>query len=98
MPETIFNLISILQSLTNKEIFKNTIYSNQNTFLISNKKSQYISYNSTNNNNFLIPLANTNFEQVVHLYNFVLNPLDFYTDFKMVLLIKTNTTQAYQAA
>ena len=95
---TIFTFFQILNSLIIKNVLKDDLFSTYDTFLISNKKAQYVTYNTTNNNNFVIPINNVNFEQITQNYNFILNPIDFFTDFKLLLSIKTQTTSTYHTA
>ena len=97
-PNNIVAFFQTLNQLITKNVIKDVLFSTYDTFLIQNKKTNFITYNNTNNNNFIIPINNINFEQITHRYNFILNPIDFYTDFKIMLLIKTQNINTYHTA
>lgn len=90
-------LIKTIHTLGKQNIIKNSLFSTPNFFLI-NKKNHYITYNLVNKNTFFITINKINFEQLTKGYNFILNPIDFYTDFKFNIMIKMKNIYPYHTA
>lgn len=92
-----YKFFFVFQNLVSGNVIKEQMFSNKDYFLIKNKNS-FTMYNMTNKRDFFIVLKSLNFEKITHGYNFVLNLLDFYTEFNIMFTIMATSVCSYHNA